>query len=45
MKKGNYGLAIILLLEAKEEYNRCSSDLLGAVDNYGNYKKEYNYLI
>ena len=41
MKKGNFGLAIILLLEAKEEYNRCSSDLLGAVDNYG--KKEFEY--
>lgn len=35
MKKSNYTLAIILLLEAKDEYQRCSSQLLSAVDNYG----------
>jgi hypothetical protein len=35
IKKGNYGLAMILLLEAKDEYNSCRSELLKAVDNYG----------
>ena len=35
LKKGNYELAIILLLEAKEEYNQCRSEILNAVDNYG----------
>ena len=35
MKKGNFAFAVVLLLEAKEEYNQCSSKLLQAVDNYG----------
>ena len=35
MKKRNFALAIVLLLEAKDEYQRCSSALLNAVDNYG----------
>ena len=37
MKKSNFALAVILLLEAKEEYTHCSSELLSAVDNYGNF--------
>lgn len=35
LKKGNFELAIVLLLEAKDEYNCCRSEILGAVDNYG----------
>ena len=36
MKRGNFPLAIVLLLEAKDEYNTCRSEILTAVDNYGN---------
>lgn len=35
LKKGNLQLAIVLLLEAKDEYNQCRSEILQAVDNYG----------
>ena len=35
MKRGNFALAIVLLLEAKDEYNTCRSEILKAVDNYG----------
>ena len=35
LKKGNLQLAIVLLLEAKDEYNQCRSEILTAVDNYG----------
>ena len=35
LKKGNLQLAIVLLLEAKDEYNQCRSEILKAVDNYG----------
>ena len=34
LKKGNLQLAIVLLLEAKDEYNQCRSEILTAVDNY-----------
>ena len=39
MKRGNFPLAIVLLLEAKDEYNTCRSEILNAVDNYG--KNDY----
>ena len=35
MKKMNFELAIVLLLDAMEEYKQCRSEILGAVDNYG----------
>ena len=35
MKKENYKVALVFLLEAMEEYSRCRSELLKAADNYG----------
>merc|ERR1719431_62332 len=34
LKKKDYPLALVLLLEADKEFSACSSDLLGMVDNF-----------
>ena len=41
LKKANFQLAIVLLLEAKDEYNQCRSEILKAVDNYGKNHIDY----
>ncbi|XP_044749963.1 NEDD8 ultimate buster 1-like [Coccinella septempunctata] len=35
MKKGDYSRALVMFLEADQEYKQCNSKWLAAVDNYG----------
>ncbi|XP_045479093.1 NEDD8 ultimate buster 1-like isoform X2 [Harmonia axyridis] len=35
MKRGDYSKALVMFLEADEEYKQCNSKWLAAVDNYG----------
>lgn len=37
LKRKNYNLALILLLEARNEYSQCRSEILHRADNYGGY--------
>ena len=34
MKKANFELGLVLLLEASEEYDNCPAQILNTVDNY-----------
>ena len=34
MKKANFELGLVLLLEASEEYDNCRAQILNSVDNY-----------
>ena len=35
MKKGNFELGLVLLLEASEEFENCRAEILNVIDNYG----------
>ena len=35
MKKGNFELGLVLLLEATEEFENCRAEILNVIDNYG----------